>query len=537
VTRTSLAIAAVLLVLAAPAAADVPFGPCPSDGLPSAGGQCATVTVPLDRAGAVPGTIDVGLERLPAHGASRGTLLALAGGPGDAASAFFARGAAALDALRTDHDVVLVDQRGTGRSGPLDCPLTPADCARRLGPAAGLYTTAAFADDLEDVRAALGADKVTLFGVSYGTYAATAYARRHLDRVEALVLDSVLDQPMADDRFNLESFAALPGALRSFCAGARCRGVTKDPYADLLAVIRRISTGRITDVNDAQVGLALLLSDVNANLRVELPAALASARRGDTALLRHAGDAAALQVPYDPRLSSDGLNTAASCEDYAPPWDRSLTDPAARTAEARRRFAAIPARRFAPFAPDLVYLSLDAAHCADWPIAPVSPAVTGPLPDVPALILSGGADLRTPESGARRVAHELPRAKLQRARTAGHAVSFDEPCAQRAVAAFLTGRTVAACRLADAAWAPLALPPHRAPRTLKRLAAVTYALTVNDALARADTQRGRAPTDRFAGLRGGYVTRRGDVITLHRVVVVPGIAVSGTERHLRTRRV
>src|SRR4051812_21841569 len=142
----ALASLAALLAIAAPAAADVPFGPCPSDGPSSAGGRCATVTVPLDRSGAVPGTIDVGLVRLAARGASRGTLLALAGGPGDAASAVFARGGAAVDALRTDHDVVLVDQRGTGRSGRLDCPLTPADCARRLGPAAGLYTTAAFTD-------------------------------------------------------------------------------------------------------------------------------------------------------------------------------------------------------------------------------------------------------------------------------------------------------------------------------------------------------------------------------------------------------
>src|SRR3954469_16062611 len=307
---------------------------------------------------------------------------------------------------------------------------------------------------------------------------------------------------MADDHFDLDSFAALPGALRAFCAGKRCRGVTKDPYADLLAVIRRISTGRIRDVNDAQVGLALLLSDVNANLRAELPAALASARRGDTALLRHAGDAAALPVPYDPRASSDGLYTAASCEDYASPWDRSLTDPAARTAEARRRFDAIPARRFAPFAPDLVYLSLDAAHCADWPIAATSPAVTGPLPDVPALILSGGADLRTPESGARRIARKLPRARLLRARTTGHAVAFEEPCAQRAVAAFLAGRAVAPCPIKGAAWSPLIIPPLRASGSLRHLAAVTYGFTVNDALARADTQRGRAAADRFAGLRG-----------------------------------
>src|SRR5436190_437555 len=81
-----------------------------------------------------------------------------------------------------------------------------ATCAARLGPAAHLYTTAAFADDLDAVRAALGLRKVSLYGVSYGTYAALAYARRHPGGVEQLILDSVLDQQLADDRFGLEGF-------------------------------------------------------------------------------------------------------------------------------------------------------------------------------------------------------------------------------------------------------------------------------------------------------------------------------------------
>src|SRR4051812_11258665 len=479
--------AAAFLVFAAPAGAALDFGACP--GPVHAGGRCATVSVPLDRSGEVPGTIGISVERLPARGHSRGTLLALAGGPGDAASAVFARARDALQALRTEHDVVLVDQRGTGRSAPIDCPELAggnpggvAACAARLGPAVHLYTTASFADDLEDVRRALGARRVTLYGVSYGTYVAAAYARRHPEGVERLILDSPVDQAVGDDAFAREGFAALPGALRAECAGGRCRGITRDPYADLLAAVHMLANyqaGRGTtsfdELSVADAGLALLASDINSDLRAELPAGLASLRRGDTLLLKHAADAAELSTPDDPRLYSPGLHIAAACEDYAPAWDRSVTSPDERRAEARRRFDAVPARRFAPFSPDLVFLSLDAAQCADWPIPAISPAVTGALPDVPALLLAGGADLRTPPSVARRVARELPHAKLVEVEATGHAVAFDEPCGQRVVAAFLAQRALPSCRPADAAFPPLPLPPKRWTGSLAAAAKLTYA--------------------------------------------------------------
>jgi pimeloyl-ACP methyl ester carboxylesterase len=103
------------LAPAASARAELAFTPCDPPF------ECATVTVPVDRSGGVPGTIDVAVYRAPAFGPSRGVLLGLPGGPGDGGLAYFGRRLAAFDEARATHDLVFIDPRGTGRSGALRC--------------------------------------------------------------------------------------------------------------------------------------------------------------------------------------------------------------------------------------------------------------------------------------------------------------------------------------------------------------------------------------------------------------------------------
>ncbi|MGH3041593.1 MAG: alpha/beta fold hydrolase, partial [Gaiellaceae bacterium] len=96
-------------------------------------------------------------------------------------------------------ELVLVDQRGLGRSKPIDCPdlqrgrgpefITAPECARRLGERATSYRTSAAADDVDDVRVALGHEAIALYGDSYGTFWAQSYAYRHRDTLSAQVLD------------------------------------------------------------------------------------------------------------------------------------------------------------------------------------------------------------------------------------------------------------------------------------------------------------------------------------------------------------
>ncbi len=97
-------------------------------------------------------------------------------------------------------ELVVVDMRGTGLSEPIRCkdvqqrrapdPIALSACARKLGPRFESYRTQAAADDIDDVRRALGFDEITLYGDSYGTYLGQSYAFRHGDALNALVLDS-----------------------------------------------------------------------------------------------------------------------------------------------------------------------------------------------------------------------------------------------------------------------------------------------------------------------------------------------------------
>jgi len=135
-------------------------------------------------------------------------LFDLAGGPGIAATSAAGLYAGPLKEYRQHRDIVLVDQRGTGESNPLQCPhdttpqhfldeMYPTDyvknCRQILQQRADLtqYTTPIAMDDLDDVRAWLGYDKINLFGLSYGTRAVMVYMRQHAEHVRSAVLIGV----------------------------------------------------------------------------------------------------------------------------------------------------------------------------------------------------------------------------------------------------------------------------------------------------------------------------------------------------------
>src|ERR1700728_677245 len=170
---------------------------------------CGTLARPLDPTGAVPGNVDVYFEYYPhsAAGAAVGTLLATEGVAGYPATDSRDEYLALIAPLRVRYDVLIMDNRGTGRSGAVDCrelqnapQLTEANigaCERSLGRTAPLYGTALAADDLAAVLDALAIGRVGLYGHSYGTFFAQTFALRHPRRLRALVLDGAypLDGP------------------------------------------------------------------------------------------------------------------------------------------------------------------------------------------------------------------------------------------------------------------------------------------------------------------------------------------------------
>ena len=530
------------------AAAALRFQPCPdADGV-----DCATLQVPLDRAGRVPGAVSLFIRRVEAR-PSRGTAILLAGGPGQPSAGLFLEADAdevGIDALFPGYTLIAFDMRGTGRSGALRCPQLQAaalqlelaraagaarECADRLGPARAYYTTRAAADDIDAVRAELGVQRVALYGTSYGTKLALSYALTYPAGVERLLLDSVA--PVAfPDPFSRSTIAAIPSVLSSICAGTLCRRATGNATADFAAVANRLASaprGRLTATGLLSL---LYLVDVDPFTQSALPAAVRAAAAGDWAPLERLQ--AVLSRPaagaVDPTLFSTGLLVSTLCEDGAFPWARTSAV-ADREAAWRAAAAGIAPAAFAPLGPWAATTNPFVRLCLEWPQAPDAPVLgAGPLPDVPVLAVGGDLDLRTPVAETAAAAASFPRGSLLVVPGAGHSALAYSGCAQRQVVRWLDGAAPNRCPRV----APLIRPAPRAPVSLAAMAAApgvrgkrgrtltAVAGTLADALAivRHAWGRGEAP---IRGLRGGRLVPSSGGVVLERYSYVPGVWLSG----------
>jgi pimeloyl-ACP methyl ester carboxylesterase len=541
------------------------------------------MSVPLDRTGSVPGRVSLLVARVKARqrgGATQPPLIVLAGGPGQSATdAFLVGGLSVLYPAYWKRDVIIFDQRGTGRSGLLRCrrlertnlfgagPAAGA-CARSLGARRAFYTTRDTDDDIDALRAALEAERVALYGTSYGTKVALSYARRYPDRVERLVLDSVAPVEGPDPYYR-DSTAAVPRVLRSLCG--RVCGWTADPVADLSRLVQRIGarggrlpgrvvdargrhrTGRLTSVDLFSV---LLAGDFDPTLRAAFPGMVTAALRGDVApMLRLRRRAIEIDAePPPPRVLSSGVYAATSCEEIPMPWPRSTPpDPAERHRLAAANAATIPDSAFEPFDRATALASDTLELCESWPAAPVAPDLgSGPFPDVPVLLVEGADDLRTPVENAQRAAQSFPRAQLVVAPDTGHsAIGSDfSGCAQRAFARFIQLRQVPnGCRRRPHAFQAEPPPPRRLAQIRplrgtpgirgRALAAMKLTLrdVISDALTALVFAPGNASSARGGGLRAGhYRIDSHNTAVLSDVAYVPGVTVTGRLEHFLARR-
>jgi pimeloyl-ACP methyl ester carboxylesterase len=550
------------LAAAPPAGAAPVFEPCPR-----LGGECATVEVPLDRGDTVPGNVKLLVQRFKlGRRPARRAVIVLAGGPGQSAVGGLARHPGLSAAASPGRDVIVFDQRGTGRSGLLRCPSLErsnllgagdeaATCAATLGPARAFYTTRESVADIESIRRELGLERISLFGVSYGTHVALAYSRRYPERVESLVLDSPLE-PEGLDPLWRRTAAATPRVLRELC-GRRCRRFTDDPVADLRALVRRLDRaplrGRLIDargnarpasLDHGDLFLTFLTGDLDPDLREAFPGAVRSAlQRDPTPLLRLERLAELDTEPAPPQELSLALFAATACEEMALPWSRGAPpDPSVRRALARAAVLGLPEALLGPFGRRTALDSDLLRLCERWPAQPVDPiAAQGPFPDVPMLALVGRDDVRTPMEGVRRVVSLFPRGLLLTVGGVGHSViGTDETfCAPRAVAAFYEGRAVPR-RCPGPRRGPLLGPPPRslgavqpAPGLAGRLGRTIAALAltlrdVRDDPVAAFLPLGSRVWARGGGLRGGrYRIGERDTLAMHRVEYIPGVRVSG----------
>jgi pimeloyl-ACP methyl ester carboxylesterase len=556
------ALAVVALVAAVPIASAAPaLGRCPGQ---DAFG-CGVLDVPLDRTGTVPGEIPIHYA-IQRHG-PQPVLIALSGGPGQSSVGAASSFALSLQPALRRYRLAVLDQRGTGESGLIDCPSVQglrsldafrptalAACADRIGPARAFYSTADTVLDIDELRQALGVDRIALMGISYGTNVALQYARAFPDHVDRLILDSIVG-PDGPDAFLLDTYRNFPRVLREQCANNGCRGITRDPFADVAALVARLNRGplrgsffdgggvrrRTVYHNPDELSFLLTAGDLNPFLQAELPAAVSAARLGDTALLMRLRRVA----QGGPTRASDlsfGLNVATGCEDAPLPYPLATTPIGDRPAIAQAALAAIPPTDYQPFDAQTVLRTSYVDDCLDWPTDAFRPPFTGPLPDVPALLLGGRLDTRTPVENALATARELPRASVVTLKGSGHDVLDSDVtgCAARALTRFIAGTPVGTpCAGKNNGVTPIPLPPRslrdfrRAPGVPGERGRALFGVldTAVDARLSALQALYAGVNVRGGGLRGGSYSAaaalEGDV-RLRRYAYVPGLRVSGT---------
>jgi len=414
--------------------------------------SCGSLEVPENRARPGERSITLSIVVLPANTLSPKTdpLFVLAGGPGQAASSI-ADFAATLSDVRTTRDIVLVDQRGTGRSSPLDCAAFKPDanlataletdprpraraCAAELaarGVDLAQYTTDAYIADLEDVRRALAYPRINLWGGSYGTRVAQEYVRRHRDVIRSVVLDGVapprmivtLDVWPTRERAIDDVMAACMRSPACHAAHPAITGALADLAAslgpdgrDVTLVSPRTGESRTVHMTFDALLAALQPAVYQPEMAAMLPEIVSRAQAGDYAPL--AATLSLLDDSFDNAISA-ALYYSVTCAEDVP-----RITPAARV----RALAGVPVGR-------LVSQLVDV--CRAWPRGAIPADFASPLhSDVPMLLLSGGLDPVTPPAYAAEVAATLTHVRSIVAPGYGHIVS-SHGCAARLIARFI----------------------------------------------------------------------------------------------------
>ncbi|MCI3935035.1 alpha/beta fold hydrolase [Streptomyces sp. AN091965] len=401
------------------------------------------------------GTVKVSyaVVRHRGSGPAKGTVAMNPGGPGETLIDKTGEITWALGDLLKDHDVLLVDPRGTGMSQRVPCGVTDAEyrfgtraqqraaverCGKNLGPKAAGFTSAATADDIDAVRARLKVRKLSLYGLSYGTYLMPVYASRHPEHVRNIVLSGAY--PLALDTMARPSAQAVSTTLRRVCqrsVPAACDG--ERAVRDLATTAARLRTAPLTIpiTTDHGVYKKKFTEDKLANLLFEAASSQVGFEPQKPSLLGrlpHAlnrfvkGDAAPLRklVREEGRTGSEldqAPYIAVVCNDYRRDWSKDASK-SARWRQYRAALAAVrPGEHGAFSAKGFTEGTTDAGDvCIGWPGKDTpDPQPTKPaLPNVPVLVLSGDLDSNTPDASGKKAAKQFRDSRFHSARNMGH---------------------------------------------------------------------------------------------------------------------
>ncbi|HTT98989.1 MAG TPA: alpha/beta fold hydrolase [Rhizomicrobium sp.] len=552
------------------------------------GAVCGYVTRPLDPSGHVSGTIDIYYRLYPhtdQNATFKGTIVAQEGGPGYPSVGTSYDYKLLFAPLRNDHDLLMIDQRGTGKSGALDCPSlqhspvrTPrdiGDCGKYLGAAADLYGTRLAAQDMAAVLDSLGIGQIDYYGDSYGTFFGQVFSALYPDRVRSMVLDGAYPV-IGETPWYGNSAAVVRHSFNDSCERAPYCASLKGTYLGrirkLLDAVRKTpitgdapdNEGKIRTVTADPGTLGNMLLDGTQgpiNYR-DLDAAIrAYFTDGDSLpLLRLVAENNDNEDPSPPKSYSYGLFSAVSCMDYQQIYN--MDSPVGE--RHKERVAALDAQRksdpniydpltigeYQTIPLDISVLNL----CVDWPIhrPPYTPGL--PIPKnakftkAPVLVINGELDmLTTPAEG------DIVTAQYKNAQHVIIANSFHvdaledvDDCTQEIIRRFVstldTGDTSCAANVKPvrlvpnfvqhAADAIPAAPSSGNTASTAQLAQVSAAVqTAGDVIARWNINYSGSGL----GLRGGTwtFTQGGDFIanfTMTNVLWTTDLPVSGTAR-------
>ena len=338
-------------------------------------------------------------------------LFIIAGGPGQAISEVFPLIAGGFKHVLKDRNLILVDQRGTGKSNPLKCPVPDepglsdeelveifSQCPKDLDADLRFYTTGYAVRDLEAVRLALGYEKINIYGVSYGTRVALAYLRDYPDRVRSLVLDAVADLP----------YILFSGLDRSASQSldvmfARCEA---DPdCSEAFPELRREFEEVIERLQQNPVEVQYLNSDGE-------PFPLTMDRQRFFNILLPL-----LYAPETVSLLPLSIHRAYAYNDYSSLLGQALSS---NMRIHMGMFYAVACSEDVPFLPAVTDQTEEVRYfknrqpdmcriCQSWPRADVPADFHQPVSsDVPTLLISGEADPITPPEYGERVRKNLP---------------------------------------------------------------------------------------------------------------------------------
>ena len=442
------------MILAAALAAQIALAPCKLEGVPG-DAQCGTHKVWEDRDARKGRQIDLSIIVLSALGPNKqpDPFFMLQGGPGDAPSfnaRFYSR---VFHDVRKGRDIVLVDIRGTGKSGALLCPelarpgsdgtydadllSVPAvrACRDRLEHVTDLrlYTTEIVVDDLDEVRQALGYGPINLYGTSYGSRVAQVYMRRHPDGLRAVSMKGVVPASMAVPETHARAGEDAWRALVARCEkDENCHRTYPTADADFRQLLSRLEKNPPTLTLPAGPSRPAATIRITRGLFAEAfrnllytPEASAQASKLIRQLL--AGDERGLtETALSGRTVLGGERLAAgfflsvTCTEDVPFVSTDAEASAAGTFGGTYR------------------LEQQRAACKEWTRGTVSASHRQPTrPAIPTLLLSGELDPVTPPAGAEEVARSLSKSRHVVIRNNGHPIGNAERCIGQMIGQFL----------------------------------------------------------------------------------------------------